>query len=625
MTIRPWDRARSSEEGFALLAVMLVVVVVLGLMAVALLDVGASNAGATSAQTQAQAQASAQAGLAEAAYEIDSAATSADLPCTLGTTALAGGSTPAHSTYQVAITYYPGSAVDQGETSDAAYSCAQAQANDPVQSALVEATGVATDGAVSSTARLAETLEVTDDTTGYLIFTQDTVDLGAATTIERSRTRPGTTSAPARSQTVNASTIPIAYSATGITDDVAQTSILGGLLGYGSCPQATQNVSLVALGTITEGGCPADVTGSTWSTGNLTWSGGAIYGNAVVSQGTATTSTTVDGDLALSGGADIGGDAVASGVSGDITLTGTNSASGPSVPCPSIGTSAGSTTPLPGHGTQTCVGGRATASGTVTTSDGGTVEGTVTDDSPVAVPPPPSIPFPAYVAPISASNGGTTAQQAADAAWSAAGYDVLAPSTACSSLLGDILGSVLTPVAATLESLSGPAVIVTDCPFADLGLSAITFTHNLAIFDSGGIDLAGTTPAITLASAITGGPLPQLLLSVPSPSATLPPAPSSSFCTTASSITGTLPDLSIGGLDVLPASLPTFFYTPCTFTDDAASLTGEIVAGQVNLEGTETLTSYPFGTIPDLTLPGIGPGPGAYGVQVVQLWVPAGS
>lgn len=617
MTIHPWDRARSSEEGFALLAVMLVVVVVLGLMAVALLDVGASDAGATSAQTQAQAQASAQAGLAEAAYDIDSAATSADLPCTLGTTALAGGSTPAHSTYQVAITYYPGSAVDQGETSDTAYSCAAAQANEPVQSALVEATGVATDGAVSSTAKLAETLEVTDDTTGYLIFTQDAVDLGAATTIERSRTRPGTTSAPARSQTVNASTIPIAYSESGITDDV---------VGGSPCPQATQNVSLVALGTIAEGGCPADVTGSTWSTGNLTWSGGAIYGNAVVSEGTATTSTTVDGDLALSGGADVGGDAIASGIGGDITVTGTNSGSGPSVPCPSLGPAPGSTTtPLPGHGTQTCVGGRGTASGTVTTSDGGTVIGTVTDDSPVAVPPPPSIPFPAYVAPISASNGGTTAQQAADAAWSAAGYDVLAPSTACSSLLGDILGAVLTPVAATLESLSGPAVIVTDCPFADLGLSAITFTYNLAIFDSGGIDLAGTTPAITLASAIAGGPLPQLLLSVPSPSATVPPAPTSSFCATTSSITDIAPDITIDGADVLSSSLPTFFYTPCTFTDDSASLTGEIVAGQVNLEGTETLTSYPFGTIPDLTLPGIGPGPGAYGVQVVQLWVPAGS
>lgn len=539
------DSEEGSESGFILITIVLILALLLVLMSITWGAVAVNTNNTADSSGSAQATESADAGLALAGYSIQTAVIASGLPCQLGPTSLPTRTNGVSSSYTVTISYYSSYADPE---SGSPLTCAQAQGGSLIDAAVISSTGKTHIGAVSSSATITELLSIQDEAAGYVIFSQDPLTLNGST----------------------------------INAPAGQPTDLGNVYSNGSVsasssatpcpPNTTMAVAVVAQGSLTSNGtCAITVSGSSWESGSLTWVGGAINGEATVS----------NGNIALSNDGQIGGDATAGGTASTITLTG----AGPPK-CP---------------GNQTCIGGNATASGTVTVSNNAGVVGVTTQNSTASVPSPPSITFPSFSAPISAANGGTATQVTAYNNWVAAGYSVLAPTSGsnCST-------TALSEISA---AMTGRQVVVANCALSISQANTVQFKYNLAIFATGGITVGGTKAQLQ-AQPGSGA---QLFLAVPSDGLTIPPT--NPACSSN--------NITVSTAQALDPATTTFFYTPCTFSTPAsANFTAEIVAGAVSLSSSNTITFGSFSVIPGLALPGVGDPGGSYVATVEARYSP---
>ncbi|HUC35782.1 MAG TPA: hypothetical protein VMR97_01520 [Acidimicrobiales bacterium] len=552
----------SGEAGFALIAVMLLVTVMLILSLVAFSESGYNLSNAVHVGAGGGADGSASAGIAWADYQIESE----NFPCGTNTATLPSAPNAGTDKYSVTVTYYNTLAL-----SLPADACPQNGASTPA-AALVLSTGTASLGDVSSSETIQQLLSLTANPGNYVLFSSSTLVPLDLSNIQISQ--PGGPANTTPSGQVYAN------------DDVIGTNCPGP--GY---------ASIVAFGSLTLNNCK--VSGSVTLDDDLLGNGALTLSQSSV----GVDATTAAGDITMSHST-LGGSALADG---NILMCPT----GPLPPPSCVGLN---------NGTSTIAFNAASSTGTVTvgattpaaTCGGYTdpqshdsVGGCVEPDDGTQIPTPPVFSLPTLYSP---DNGGSQAQKNSYTAWHNSGGYAVDDNASCA---GTGSGSVYNDI----KTATGPTAIVANCA---LTLAApdtnLPLNYNIAIFASGGFTLGGgfafQNPGGAASCGNANNPNPcQLSLIVPTPTSVPACVLGSPGITIAQGGGGDIPNQN---------TVDTMLFTPCTVSvNDNLQMFGQIFAGTI----AESIPPLPKGTI-NITFaqPVHPPTPGlVFGYQIAQL------
>ncbi len=233
--------------------------------------------------------------------------------------------------------------------------------------------------------------------------------------------------------------------------------------------------------------------------------------------------------------------------------------------------------------------GDALAAGPVQVSAPATISGTESEDS-GNVPEPPSIPLPGL--------------QLDSAGWQAVGYVVEPPDDDCNPASSDPYG-----IYAELDALASATtreVLQTTCSIDLYGNQVVGVAHSVAIFSSGGFSFSNNSQ-ITSAD----GASHTVDLIVPS--------------STSSGSSGCSAGIDLSNHTALPSPIVSLLYTPCTVSmANNTSITGQVIAGSIDLANSFSLDYAPVGPVPGLLLTNPGSPSGSYGVTVVSRYILTG-
>lgn len=520
------------EAGFALIAVMLLLVALLTLSIVAFNESGINSTSSQRTDSAAQADATASAGLSAALFDL----VGGDFQCQLSAQPVLGSGGPPNAgtdSYTVSIAYYS-TTWAAGTTPPAgdAIACSGGVASSPPATALVVSTGTSSFGAISSNETVTEQVAVSPVPQYYAAFSASTAAMNL-TNLDVPQTASAggapSPSGPGPGQTPPPPPEGVIYTAGAVTNS-------------GSCP--TEAASIVAFGDSTLTSCT--VTGSVQvGHGSLTLSQSTVDGNATIGGGSVVMShATVYGDVMASD---------------DVSL------------CPGSGAEPSQCSTLTPEGPTTIAGSATADTGTVQIDGtsiatetppcsayqlaGDQIDGCVTSTSGTGVSPPASLSLPALGPP-------------SQAAWQADGYSGYVPTTNCASVASD------------LAAETAPTVIYANCALNLTSLGTLTLNYDTAIYATGGITIGGGTN-FQPPKGSTPGSL-QLSLIVPDP------VGGASCSTNDYNITDS-------NSTALPTSIATFAYTPCTLSTSAAvTMAGEIVAGAISPAQPLSISYSPF-------------------------------
>jgi len=233
--------------------------------------------------------------------------------------------------------------------------------------------------------------------------------------------------------------------------------------------------------------------------------------------------------------------------------------------------------------------GNALATGPIQVISPAAISGSQVDDS-SDVPSPPSIPLPGL---------------SLDAAgWQAAGYVVEPPNDDCNPASSDPYG-----IYAELDALSSATsreVLQTTCSIDLYGNQVVSVDHSVAIFASGGFNFSNNSQ---IASA--DGTSHTVDLIVPSSGT--------------SGGSGCASGIDLSNHTALPSPIVSLLYTPCSVSMvNNTSITGQVIAGSVDLANNFSLDYAPVGPVPGLVLPDPGNPAGSYSVTVVSRYIRTG-
>lgn len=526
-------RSAGPEQGFALLAVMLVLSILLTVSLVAFSESGVDLTGTQRADVALAADTTSGAGVADALYDIADgnfvcALTKASL---LSSPANAAGAPSA--SYSVTVAYF-GADWTPGTTPGPSMPC-PTQGSVPA-AALITSTGSSALGSLHSQETISEQIAISVAPQGFVAYSAGPAGLDLT---NLQVVKPGGPAGPVGGQGVIYSKGPVSDSGSSCAPQSPWATVV---------TEAGANLHNCNVGgSLSVGG------------GNLVLSATPVGGYVTVGGGDAVLgASTVAGNVVASGNVHLCGNnptpSWCSGLSGATsTIYGSVTAASGGVTIDSTPVASGAGTPCP-----------------ATSVDGVTIDGCVTDASGNRVSPPEPVSLPDLGSPdINA--------------WAAAGYSV-DENAACSGGT-NTAGSV--PY--DLAHLSANTLIVADCPSTGVNLSNLGTiklgstgrpgtSYNAAVFVTGGITVDGNT-----SFAPAGSSAAQLSLIVPQPTSF-----TSSSCDSTYNVVDSAGSLTSGSAAV-------FVYTPCVFTDGApAKLTGEIVAGQIQLSKPLSMTYASF-------------------------------
>lgn len=551
------------QAGFALVAVTLLVVSMFILASIAIASVGFNQGSTTHVNASAAADGAANAGLAAV---IQAIATGNDV-CQLSSSSAPDVVTAPNAgtdSYAVSVSYYSSYADPEPSASSvppptSLISCSGSSlgAGTSFAGVVVTAVGKSQMGQLSSSETITELLQAVPINANYVLFDSNVLSAASVDLTNFSLNQITTTAL------VNP----------GPGEVFADTSIAGPSAGGCQMYGTFVSVGSVTMGDkCVVGGSISANTGVTLSQANVNGKVSVYQGNLVMSNSVISGSATTIGNILM---CPVPPSGLCTGLNqGNTTISGDATASG----TVTLGTTS-EPPPPPNLCNVSANGGKQTVDGCITAGD--------TD---LTGPPYGNIALPTMVSPISAANGGTTAQRSAYAAWTAAGYTVEIEHS-CSGQSSALWGDI--------KNATGPLAIVGACtsdgtangtpqPLTFSGPGSVAFKHDLAIFSPYGFNFVGGNILQSQA-----GPTPaQLSLIVPTPT-------TSYQCSSGNyniALAGTLPP----GAGANPAFVDLF--TPCTLsvTTKVPNVYGEAFVG--NLSMTQLLQMFyePF-TVPAMS------------------------
>lgn len=480
----------NDEDGFVLLSVVMLSVVLMMLMLGSIMASRANIDGAAQSADSVEATAAAQAGLASAYHGIETSPDPAGLPCTMAST-LSPQAYGADGSFTVSIEYYssitvppePANSLSCADVHDGAGAAAEA---------AITSTGTAHLGTGTASQTVISVVAISGQLAGYSIYSGSGLDLTNSVSI------------------VDAGNQVADVYVDGQTICSNNTQVMGNVISMQGLQMSNS----------------CNLSGDAWVSGNVQAANQSrVQGNAVVS----------GGGISLWNSATIGGDAEASQ---QIATYGQN---------------AGVT---------------------------GTSNADVTD-----VPSPPQIPFPTLE--MNAS------------AWAAAGYTVEPPNADCSTSPGDTQ-SVYAELAG-LSTTPSKEVIQTSCQINLYGNEKISMDHSVAIFSTGGFNLANNSQFTSTDPSVAH----HLVLAVPYGG---PGSPSSCG-----------EDVDLANATAIASPLVAFIYTPCALnTVNNTSFTGQVVAGRIQMANAFTLSFSSIGVVPGLSMANAVSPAGEFNLSVLE-------